>query len=137
MKDKFMTLPAACRYLGVSRPVFCRNFRPHLSEMKPGPRTILFEKGEIDRLMEHLKNGGIESWQKAKVGYKRGVGIGTRTRVTSEWQFADQPDVPATEKLLSGSMERSAKFTTKKSTASSPKVVRLGKKLSMHTSLKK
>ena len=59
-QQRLMQLPAVLEYMGkIGKGFFDVNIRHQLTEVKMGYRTIMFEKEEVDRLIEKLKKGEL------------------------------------------------------------------------------
>jgi len=63
MSNGYLTLAQAREALGVSAFVFNQRFRPELTEIRRGPRTILFDRVEV----ETVKGESDGMWNKKKV----------------------------------------------------------------------
>jgi len=58
--QRLMQLPAVLEYMGkIGKGFFDENIRHQLTEVKMGYRTIMFEKDEVDRLIDKLKKGEL------------------------------------------------------------------------------
>jgi len=59
-QQRLMQLPAVLEYMGkIGKGFFDENIRHQLTEVKMGYRTIMFEKEEVDGLIEKLKKGEL------------------------------------------------------------------------------
>jgi len=60
-QQRLMQLPAVLEYMGkIGKGFFDENIRHQLNEVRMGYRTIMFEKDEVDRLIDKLKKGELK-----------------------------------------------------------------------------
>ena len=56
VQPRVFRLADACRYLGVSKTIFNREVRPHVTEIKYGGRSVAFDRLDLDNWLEQYKS---------------------------------------------------------------------------------
>ena len=52
---RFIRLRDAPNYLGMGYDCFCAKVRPYVTEIKDGPKIVLFDKVDLDAFADHYK----------------------------------------------------------------------------------
>jgi len=52
---RFIRLRDAPTYLGMGYDCFCEKVRPYVTEIKDGPKIVLFDKVDLDAFADHYK----------------------------------------------------------------------------------